>query len=316
MRKLIIRSCNVVLCCAVYIQSLQLVQMGGLRLASPVGTTLAAEVGPERRSLDNSEKERQEQEWGTFRLAFPYHFQTIAISNRYGDGTRTLIVSEPPPHCEAARIEALLPDGSSAIEIKTHTVGHDGWVKDLVTTLPRSMTNEARTALVRKLSEYLFHTDYGAYFLPLPVAKRAVEKKYPLDLRVGVAELKQWVVDGNFHTADNTPAGKLANLLDTGGGLFFGKDWGLVVWVIPKGTDIDACRADMRRFALDSDLILGAVKVADKGVVIVGRERVVPITVLPPLRGETIALLAGAKTKELGQSYERTAPFAGKFRGP
>jgi hypothetical protein len=35
--------------------------------------------------------------WTQFRETFPYHIQEIAVSEPYGDGSRTIIVSEPPP---------------------------------------------------------------------------------------------------------------------------------------------------------------------------------------------------------------------------
>jgi hypothetical protein len=44
----------------------------------------------------------------------------------------------------------------------------------------------------------------------------------------------------------------------------------------------------------------------------VGRERIVPVSLLPPLRVETILLLASVKENELGQSYERNHFFAGR----
>src|SRR5262249_17486653 len=69
---------------------------------------------------------------------------------------------------------------------------------------------------------------------------------------------------------------------------------------------------ELRQFALDSDLILGAVKKGDC-VLAVARERSVPIDVLPPLRTETILQLAKANTDELAQSYERNNVLAGKL---
>ena len=68
----------------------------------------------------------------------------------------------------------------------------------------------------------------------------------------------------------------------------------------------------MRQFAVDSDLILGAIATRDH-LAVFGRERVTPVRLLPPLRVETLALLASVGTSELAQSYERKRIFAGRF---
>jgi hypothetical protein len=86
---------------------------------------------------------------------------------------------------------------------------------------------------------------------------------------------------------------------------------GLVVWCVGKEGGIEKAAIESREFALDSDLLLGAIALG-KDVAIVGRARTTPITLLPPLRTETILQLASANTKELAQSYERKFLFAGK----
>ena len=97
------------------------------------------------------------------------------------------------------------------------------------------------------------------------------------------------------------------------GGVFLSSPPGLVVWSVKKSDALDSHRREVREFALDSDLLLGAVGIADS-VAIVARERVVPTSILPPLRTETILLLASERDSELQQSYERTFVFAGPFK--
>ena len=63
-----------------------------------------------------------------------------------------------------------------------------------------------------------------------------------------------------------------------------------------------------------SDVVVGASWSGTDALLIVGRQRQVPLDVLPPLRFETFALLADVDARELAQSYERTTPFAGKLR--
>jgi hypothetical protein len=88
---------------------------------------------------------------------------------------------------------------------------------------------------------------------------------------------------------------------------------GLVVWCVGKDRSLDKALIESREFAVDSDLLLGAIGLG-KDVAIVGRARTTPITMLPPLRSETILQLASANTKELAQSYERNFLFAGKMK--
>jgi hypothetical protein len=95
-------------------------------------------------------------------------------------------------------------------------------------------------------------------------------------------------------------------------GVFESDQPGIVIWSVKRNGDLGEDEIEAREFALDSDLIVGAVASKDQ-VAIVGRERVLPIDVLPPLRTETILLLASANTDQLGQSYERLNLFAGKY---
>ncbi|MEG1556531.1 MAG: hypothetical protein RR356_07395, partial [Bacteroidales bacterium] len=68
----------------------------------------------------------------------------------------------------------------------------------------------------------------------------------------------------------------------------------------------------IRQFTLDADLILGAL--ADSStLVIIGREREVPLNELPPLYVETILLLASVTEKELSQSLDINDFLAGKM---
>jgi hypothetical protein len=102
-------------------------------------------------------------------------------------------------------------------------------------------------------------------------------------------------------------------LLQRGGaGVFFSRTPGIVAWIIPRTRDLSEYKTEARQFSLDSDLILGAVGEGEM-VAILGRERVAPVSVLPPLRTETILLLASVHDEELAQSYERNNFAAGKF---
>ena len=84
-----------------------------------------------------------------------------------------------------------------------------------------------------------------------------------------------------------------------------------MVWAVERGKSLDGHRAEIRRFALAGDLVLGAVA-NQRLVLIVARGRVEPAAHLPPLRSETILVLAGSGERELAQSYERKDALSGK----
>jgi hypothetical protein len=89
-------------------------------------------------------------------------------------------------------------------------------------------------------------------------------------------------------------------------GVYLYPQRGLILLILPRDLPINAYRAEIRKFALDSDAIVGAVATNEKRLAIVGRERDTPLAAVPPLRAESILVLAATRKKQLGQSYERT----------
>lgn len=69
----------------------------------------------------------------------------------------------------------------------------------------------------------------------------------------------------------------------------------------------------MRRFAVDTDAVIGAINLDGRRLALIGRERTTSTDAMPPLRVETILLLAASGSQKLEQSYERGRPFAGKL---
>jgi hypothetical protein len=248
----------------------------------------------------------QDKDWQEFRAAFPFHMQVLALSAPHDDGASTLIISEPPPHATYEALIATDPAHLSDSLVCQHAIGYDGWVKDVVVRLP-AMTNTEWTNLLGRLSKYLYSTDYKAYALSLPIDLKQLYIKQPLDVRVPTVSLEQW-----FHKLKYLDrSGASCYLAGAAPGLYLSAKPGLLVWVIPK-TGLEQRQEEARKFALDSDLILGAVEQVDS-VAIFARERITPVTIMPPLRVETILTLAGASRASLAQSYERTAFGAGPW---
>ena len=116
-----------------------------------------------------------------------------------------------------------------------------------------------------------------------------------------------------FTPVHGGPARTLPELFQSGAaGAFLSEERGLMLFALPRGAALDRYRIALREFALDSDLVLGAVG-SPAGLAVVARERVAPVALLPPLRVETILQLAAARGDELAQSYERKHLFAGRF---
>jgi len=251
------------------------------------------------------------QQLQVFRKGFPFHIQTLALSRALTDGSRVLVISEPPPHVTLDELRRRSPvlSGAKAVE---HPVGHDGWVKDIVVHLP-SMERSQLQSLLLDLNQYLFFTTYKPSVLQIgtnPSPNRA-----RLDISLSAADLAAYA-SGRTATFIPLAGGEtstLAQLLTRrGAGVFFSQNPGLVAWIFPREGDLSHYKAHARQFAVDSDLILG-VMANKNGVAILGRERVTPVDVVPPLRTETILQLASVGKDELSQSYERTDFAAGKF---
>jgi hypothetical protein len=254
-------------------------------------------------------------DWRQFRAAYPYHIQAVALSGEHTDGSRTLIVSEPPPHVTLAGLRELNPTLMATPTVETQAVGYDGWVKDIVVTINGADSRQIRT-LVDQLHIFLFGSAYKAYALSVPPVGAPQPVRTGLNVRVSAADLDRWVFRSKelFTSQHGGPAAPVESLLAAGkSGIYYSQEPGLVALIAPK-TAFSLMRRQLREFALDSDLILGATSYKNH-VAILARERNVPVDALPPLRTETILLLAQAAPRfaELSQSYERTNVFAGQF---
>jgi hypothetical protein len=252
--------------------------------------------------------------WSGFRETFPYHLQVLALSAAASDGTRTLIASEPPPNVSLEDVLLATKDVLRGHAVREQPVGYDGWVRDVVLSV--GGTEEDLSAAVSRLTRLFYGTTYKAYVLPLP-ARRSTGN-YPMNLDVTSTELQQWVrnPDARFSPVDVGPVRSANEVLDGRESAVYAMSPApLVAWWIPSGLTIDRCAVQAREFALDADIVVGAI--ADsRGTLVLGRRRIVPVDVLPPLRFETIRLLAHANTGpdgELAQSFERNHRFAGRF---
>ena len=138
-----------------------------------------------------------------------------------------------------------------------------------------------------------------------PLNQDILQTRHALDIQVSINDLRHWYQHLKFLDGAGVP--KSLELLEAG--VYLSHQPGLVVWVTGKQIVSDR-KSEIRKFAVDSDIILGAHSTGDR-LIIFGRERVLPIEILPPLRTEMILTLAATSKSELAQSYERTLYSAG-----
>ncbi|MEG2337194.1 MAG: hypothetical protein RSC04_05595, partial [Bacteroidales bacterium] len=87
---------------------------------------------------------------------------------------------------------------------------------------------------------------------------------------------------------------------------------GFVAWLLPRKQDLSSQIKNIRQFVLDGDILLGAIR-DSTGLAIIARERESSLEELPPLRIESILLLASITEKELSQSLDVNDLMAGKL---
>jgi hypothetical protein len=268
-----------------------------------------------------------EEFWRSFRAQNPLFLQDLAVSPFDADGHRLLLLSEPPPH-----IGKILKDVLSRVfkdayvdhQVYKHPIGFDGWVKDVVVTLRYSAEGKNKFDRdVAGLHVELFGTDYKASYSTLETEVWAdrlpIRRKFgPPNLEVNAASLNSWLFDIPVRFVDRTAeANKPASASDifvTLGEIFSRRqtgvfsatqDEGLVVLVLDRATQLNAKKAKLRQFFLDTDVIVGAVAPRDNAstlLAIVGRKRDTPLSEMPPLRTETVLTLAATREQDLAQS--------------
>jgi hypothetical protein len=266
--------------------------------------------------------------WSEFRQQYPFHFQELLISNPDTSGQRSLIISEPPPGFLPSNAEQILKDCFGSVyggfKTKQHPLGFNGWVRDYVVTLT-SPTGETQEEINRQvddgiaaLSYSLYGTTYKAHALQLPLKQSQKFDEAPPSLSISPGELKTWLTDSNraFVSVDTSQPTTLKSILDSKfTGVFLSQKPGLALLVLHRSEDLAKHWSDLRKFALDSDLILGSiVQKNDDALVIVGRERQTSLSAMPPLRAETILTLAASTDNELHQSLPTGDSLSGRIQ--
>jgi len=258
--------------------------------------------------------------WTEFRDKNPYNFQTAAIKS-YQDKSHVIILSEPSEDVTLYGINEILEPYNHDLSVYEKKMGLDGRLSDVVICI-NGLNERKFSTFKSNLFNYLYKTDYKAEFLPFDsvIPARTDYVMQNLNYQISEEELLQWfVTDGEelVGLEDLQDKGSFTSVINGKDccGLYNTKEPGFIVWVIKRGTnEKEKFEVEARKFALDADLILGAIA-NDDVVAVIGRERSTPVYVLPPMRVETMLMLASTTEKQLSQSYERNNIFAGKLPG-
>ena len=253
--------------------------------------------------------------YADFRQRFRMHYQTIATAT-FPDSSRIILIAEPAPFLEPDSLESICNRFTHQTSQRTFKIGYDGHVTDMLILLGNA-TTENLNNLVAKISQQQFLSDYKPNALDLlDDTQRHYFTQDNLDYQITLGEFDDWFFAAGEAFIDEKDTAKDLTISDMFSqkrrGVFFSREPGLVAWSIRRDSDLSKQTADIRRFALDADLILGALRDSTT-LVVIGRERETPLEVLPPLRVETVLLIASISSKELSQSLDINDCMAGKM---
>ncbi|MCQ2284431.1 MAG: hypothetical protein MJZ57_05970 [Bacteroidales bacterium] len=250
-----------------------------------------------------------------FRQQFRMHYQPLGTAT-FADSSRLILISEPAPFFEKDTLEKILKPYTHNTAEKYLKIGYDGRITDLMIVLGNA-THTNVDSLVARISRHQYLSDYKPNAVNLlGKEKRAYFTKENLDYQISLGEFDDWFFQAGEQFIDTKDTSKTVTISQMfkhkRRGVFFSKAPGLVAWSIRRNADLIKQVGDIRQFALDADLILGALRDSTT-LVIIGREREATLQELPPLRVETVLLIASISSKELSQSLDINDCMAGKM---
>lgn len=258
--------------------------------------------------------------WNEFRKKNPYNIQIEGLK-RYEDNSYVAIISEPNERVSEDDLKDFFDDYNCEFRTDTIKIGYDGWLRDVVVSF-NDLDEDEIPEFSKKLSKLLYGTDYKASVMDFnTIPEHTAFSSFDLNGQVTEEELRKWFLEDNEQLVKyenesvTTTLPKIFKSSRNTTELYYSKESGFVVWILETGEcNKKDFKIAARKFSLDSDLILGAIQ-SGTTVAVIARERCVPIYELPPMRQETLCLLASTEKEELAQSYERTSLFAGKQKG-
>lgn len=259
--------------------------------------------------------QKQDSVYNLFRKHFRMHYQTLGTAT-FADSSRIILISEPAPFFEPDSLEKILAKFTHQTARKHFKIGYDGRITDLMVVLGNA-TTENVDSLIARISAKQYLSDYKPNYINLlQDLKRQYFTDNNLDYQITLAEFDDWFIQAGEPFLVGKDTSKTITVRDMfrqkRRGVYFSKEPGLVAWCIRRNSDISKQVKTIRQFALDADLILGALRDSST-LVVIGRERECNLQTLPPLRVETILLIASISSKELSQSLDINDFMAGKM---
>lgn len=271
--------------------------------------------------------------WLDFRKSHPWPYQAIAVRELGGEAV--IIVSEPPPALTRAQyrqvLQALFGDRILDFGYCRWSTGVDGYLEDVVLRVRAGGARRLRFVSADNLEftdgpesvvdrlRLFYRLEYGTSdgFSLEMIAARA-QTEVPLkELKIPVSDLAAWVAGSSAQWAhledESLPAATISDLYLAKSPGTFQNQAGIIALVAPKNARLADLRVPFRRFAVASDIILGALGNKSGAMILLGRSRTVPFSVLPPLRFESFSSFARNRAEDIAQSYERQRIFAGRI---
>ncbi len=172
-----------------------------------------------------------------FRNKCPFHYQMLGVQ-KFADSSFVFILSEPADYVVFDSIAAVFHQFNIHAEIKTHPVGYDGWMKDVVICVGRATSGNIDN-LSKKLNEILYLSDYKSFTEKLPLdTSRIYFSKEMLNYRISLAEINQWFIKDKEVFLDLSDTSKTFSIPDIfqnkKNGVFYSKAPGFVIWSLKK----------------------------------------------------------------------------------
>lgn len=275
-------------------------------------------------TCDSISLKLMEQTWREFRAIHPFGFQTVALKHFAGD-KYVFVLSEPAEWVRKADIDSLFSEYGGHVITARKKYGFDGGMCDIVGCALLDSINFVD--FEKKLFTLLYGTGYRPYYTDLNNPARHV---YFVENHFDTIRADKWLNENwnqyfyrhpdrwfsylpprrciDYYQGFNDIfkqhqiiSNEYQNLADSlnltyslPNSMYYSENRGVVIWAIPSSDGVfsdSLFYENARRFVLDCDLVLAAC-CHSSYIFLVGREREIPVNVLPPLRTETIRLLA------------------------
>ena len=241
-----------------------------------------------------------EQTWREFRAIHPFSFQTVALKHK-GD-TCVFVMSEPNNWVKEIDLRQLFDKYEGQLTKKYQPYGIDGRLTDAVGCV--KLDSLQFPQFEKEVFNLLYCTDYKPFYTDLDhPAEHVFFSGVSLNYSYSWERLNsnRFLVQFPNDSISEMSIPRLCNFgMTKTNDIFYSKHRGFIVWVIAENIDYQndsSFLVNARKFALDSDLICGTYRSMNR-IAIIGREREVPVNILPPLRSETILSIA-SETEDL-----------------